>query len=131
MLNEEKIKLMTRMAAYEENEGKRSMQIGNYFRSDYIGLQVMKSVISATIAFVIVIAMYIFYDFESVMKEIYQVDLLATGKQILIAYVVFVGIYAVITYIIYAYRYTKAKKSLKKYYTHLTELSGFYDEIRR
>ena len=65
------------------------------------------------------------------MKEIYQVDLLATGKQILIAYVVFVGIYAVITYIIYAYRYTKAKKSLKKYYTHLTELSGFYDEIRR
>ena len=131
MLNEEKIKLMTRMAAYEENDGKRSMQIGNYFRSDYIGLQVMKSVISATIAFAIVIAMYIFYDFESVMKEIYQVDLLATGKQILIAYVVFVGIYAVITYIIYAYRYTKAKKSLKKYYTHLTELSGFYDEIRR
>lgn len=131
MLNEEKIKLMTRMAAYEENEGKRSMQIGNYFRSDYIGLQVMKSVISATIAFAIVIGMYIFYDFESVMKEIYQVDLLATGKQILIAYVVFVGIYAVITYIIYAYRYTKAKKSLKKYYTHLTELSGFYDEIRR
>ena len=131
MLNEEKIKLMTRMAAYEENEGKRSMQIGNYFRSDYIGLQVMKSVISATIAFAIVIGMYIFYEFESVMKEIYQVDLLATGKQILIAYVVFVGIYAVITYIIYAYRYTKAKKSLKKYYTHLTELSGFYDEIRR
>ena len=131
MLNEEKIKLMTRMAAYEENEGKRSMQIGNYFRSDYIGLQVMKSVISATIAFAIVIGMYIFYDFESVMKEIYQVDLLATGKQILIAYVVFVGIYAVITYMIYAYRYTKAKKSLKKYYTHLTELSGFYDEIRR
>ena len=131
MLNEEKIKLMTRMAAYEENEGKRSMQIGNYFRSDYIGLQVMKSVISATIAFAIVIGMYIFYDFESVMKEIYQVDLLATGKQILIAYVMFVGIYAVITYIIYAYRYTKAKKSLKKYYTHLTELSGFYDEIRR
>ena len=131
MLNEEKIKLMTRMAAYEENEGKRSMQIGNYFRSDYIGLQVMKSVISATIAFAIVIAMYIFYDFESVIKEIYQVDLLATGKQILIAYVVFVGSYAVITYIIYAYRYTKAKKSLKKYYTHLTELSGFYDEIRR
>ena len=131
MLNEEKIKLMTRMAAHEENEGKRSMQIGNYFRSDYIGLQVMKSVISATIAFAIVIAMYIFYDFESVMKEIYQVDLLATGKQILIAYVVFVGIYAVVTYIIYAYRYTKAKKSLKKYYTHLTELSGFYDEIRR
>lgn len=131
MLNEEKIKLMTRMASYEEHEGKRSMEIGNYFRSDYIGLQVMKSIICATIAFAVVVGMFIFYDFESVMKEIYQVDLLATGKQILIAYVVFVGIYAVISYIVYAYRYSRAKKSLRKYYTHLTELAGFYDDIKR
>ena len=36
MLNEEKIILMTQMASYEENEGKKNMAIGRYFRSDYI-----------------------------------------------------------------------------------------------
>ena len=54
MLNEERIKLMTKMAAYEADEGKKNVTIGNYFRGDYIGLQVIKSIISATIAFVIV-----------------------------------------------------------------------------
>ena len=54
MLNEERIKLMTKMAAYEADEGKKNVAIGNYFRGDYIGLQVIKSIISATIAFVIV-----------------------------------------------------------------------------
>ena len=34
MLNEEKIILMTQMASYEENEGKKNMAIGRYFRSD-------------------------------------------------------------------------------------------------
>ena len=36
MLNEERIKLMTKMACYEANEGKKNVAIGNYFRGDYI-----------------------------------------------------------------------------------------------
>ena len=55
MLNEDRIKLMTRMASYEENEGKRSMAIGKYFRSDYLSLQTIKSIISATLTFAIVL----------------------------------------------------------------------------
>lgn len=43
MLNEEKVILMTQMASYEENEGKKNMAIGRYFRSDYIAIQVLKS----------------------------------------------------------------------------------------
>ena len=52
------------MAAYEADEGKKNVAIGNYFRGDYIGLQVIKSIISATIAFVIVFGLFVFYDFE-------------------------------------------------------------------
>ncbi len=132
MLNEERIKLMTRMASYEENEGRHNMAIGNYFRSDYISLQVMKSIISATLTFGIVLGIYVFYHFESVMKEVYQVDLLETGRKLLLAYVIFTGIYTFICYLVYSYRYNRAKKSLKKYYAHLQELSELYeDDIRR
>ena len=59
MLNEERIKLMTKMASYEANEGKKNVSIGSYFRGDYIGLQVVKSVLNATVAFLIVFAMFI------------------------------------------------------------------------
>ena len=37
MLNEERVVLMTKMASYEANEGKKSLAIGSYFRSDYKG----------------------------------------------------------------------------------------------
>lgn len=128
MLNEERIKLMTKMAAYEEKERGHSLLAGNYFRSDYISLQLLRSVVSATAAFIIVLCLFAFYDFEIVMKEMYQVDLLQMGKSLLLAYIIFTGVYVVISYCVYSYRYSRAKKSLKKYYAHLHRLSDMYSE---
>lgn len=126
MLNEERIILMTKMASYEANEGRRNVAIGRYFRSDYIGWHVLKSIISATIAFVVVFAMYIFYDFEIFMMDIYKMDLLGFGKSVLKIYAIVVGAYAVISYFVYAYRYSRAHKSLRLYYMNLRKLSNMY-----
>ena len=127
MLNEEQIKLMTKMACYEANEGKKNVAIGNYFRGDYIGLQVIKSILSATIAFVILFAMFIFYDFEIFMTDIYKMDLFQFAKSVIIDYLIFTGVYALISYGVYTYRYTRAKKSLKMYYNNLKRLAYLYD----
>ena len=118
---------MTKMAAYEENEGKKYISIGSYFRSDYIGLQIIKSIICATIAYVILFGMYIFYDFEFFMQDLYKMDLLEFGRNVILYYFIFTLVYAVISYVVYSYRYHKAKKSLKKYYHHLKQLSAMYD----
>ena len=126
MLNEERVILMTKLASYEANDGKKNVAIGNYFRSDYIGWQVLKSIISATIAFVVVFAMYIFYDFEIFMLDIYKMDLLEFAKNVLLTYAGFVGGYAVLSYVVYAYRYSRARKSLRLYYANLKKLSYMY-----
>ena len=126
MLNEKRIILMTKMASYEANEGKRSLAIGSYFRSDYIGWQVLKSIISATIAFIVVFGMYIFYDFEVFMIDIYKMDLLEFAKRVLTLYLWTIGVYAVISYVVYTVRYSRATKSLKTYYMNLRKLSDMY-----
>lgn len=128
MLNEERIILMTKMASYEENEGKKNMAIGKYFRGDYIAIQVMKSVLCATIAYVICFALYIFYDFETFMQDIYKIDLVSFAKNTLLYYVVVVVAYGAISYGICSYRYAKAKKSLKCYYNNLKKLNSLYNE---
>ena len=127
MLNEERVKLMTRMASYESGEGKKSMNIGKYFRGDYISVQVLKSTINATIAFVICFALYLFYDLERFLQDIYDMDLLQFAKDVLLIYVVVVVGYGIISYLIYSSRYKKARKSLKTYYNNLRKLSGLYD----
>ena len=126
MLNEERIILMTKLASYEENEGRRNVGIGSYFRTDYIGWQVLKFIISATIVCVVALAMYIFYDFEVFMMDIYKMDLMEFAKQTLFLYLGAVGVYAVISYIIYTIRYNRAKKSLKLYYMNLRRLANMY-----
>lgn len=127
MLNEERVILMTKMASYEENEGKKNVNIGNYFRDDYISIQVLKSILCATIAYAIIFALFVFYDFETFMQDIYKMDLIDLGKNVLFYYAVTVVSYGVISYAIYSYRYTKAKKSLKRYYQNLKRLNSLYN----
>lgn len=128
MLNEERIKLMTKMASYEQREGRKNVSIGNYFRSDYISIQVLKALGSATIAFLIIFALYIFYDFEVFMQDIYKMDLFSFARNVLMYYVFFVAAYGVVAYLVCSSRYAKVKKSLKCYYQNLKKLNSLYNE---
>lgn len=128
MLNEERVILMTKMEAYAQNEGKKNMRIGKYFRGDYISLQILKAVISATIAYVICFALYILYDLENFLQDIYKMDIVAFIKNALLYYGITVVAYGIISYLVYAYRYARARKSLKDYYNHLKKLNSLYQE---
>lgn len=127
MINEEKVILMTKLASYETDNGKKDILVVNYFRSDYIGFQLLKSVIAATISFCALFAVYAFYNFEELMQDVYKMDLLGFGKNVVILYLCFVGGYGVISYIFYTARYAKAKKYLKNYHGNLRRLAGMYD----
>ncbi len=128
MLNEERIILMTKLASYESGEGKKCAATGSYFRSDYVGMQVVKSVICGTLAFLICFALYVLYDFETFMLEIYKMDLYVFAKKVLTVYGVTVAAFALLTYVVYSYRYSKAKKSLKNYYNNLKRLASLYEK---
>ena len=126
MVNEERIKLMTRMAAYEKEEHQKNKKIVSYFKKDYISMQMLKSVIAATISFGIMLGLYALYDFEVFMKEIYKMDLFDFAKSVIILYVIMLGIVLVITYVVSVYKYNRALQSTKIYYANLKKLSQLY-----
>lgn len=126
MFNGSRIKLMTKMAAFEKNEGKESMAIGTYFRGDYIGKEIIKSIVYGTIAFVIMFAMYIAYDFEFIMQDVYKMDILEFGRSVAGYYFKFIIGYAIVTYVVYALRYQKARRNLRAYYNNLKRLNSMY-----
>lgn len=128
MVNEDRIKLMTRMAAYEKEEHKKNKTIVSFFRSDYISMQMLKSIISTTIAFLIMFGLYVLYDFEVFMKEIYKMDMFEFAKNVIIIYLIFVGIFSVITYVVSLYQYNRALQSTRLYYANLKKMSRIYGE---
>ena len=119
---------MTKLASYESHRGKKDIAVIHYFRNDYIGFQVLKSVIAATISFLALFGIYVLYHFEELMQDIYKMDLLEFGKDVAILYLCTVGAYGIVSYIVYASRYSRAKKSLKNYYGSLKKLAGMYDK---
>lgn len=130
MLNEERVILMTQMASYENGEGRENVRIGNYFRSDYVTLEVLKGIVCSSLAFVIGFGVYLLCNFETIMQELYSMDLFAFAKNILRDYCYAVGAYSVLTYFISSWRYARAKKSLKCYYHNLKKLSSLYNEVQ-
>ena len=129
MLNEEKVILMTKMAAFIDREGKNNDAINSYFKSDYVAFNIIKSVISATIVFAVFIAAYVLYDFENVLSDLYNTEnLIATGRRWLIYYLLLVGVYSLASYVIYSYRYGKMRKSMKTYYGNLKKLARMYEK---
>lgn len=128
MLNEERVILMTRMAAYEQREGKENNAINSYFRSDYVGFQVLKSIISATVVYLILVAAYVMYHFSDVLQDVYNTDIAATARKYLVYYIALVAVYSVISYIIYSIRYRQMRKNMRAYYSCLKRLGRMYEK---
>ena len=43
MISKERVRHMTKLAAFEEREGKKYHKMTQYFRRDYVGLELIKS----------------------------------------------------------------------------------------
>ena len=119
--------LMTRMASFEDNEGKEAIRICNYFRSDYVCLNVLRAVVSATVSFFLVLALYVYYDIDRLLQEIYTMDLMAMGRKLVTAYVIFAGAFGIIAYVVYSFRFDWAKKHLNDYNYALRELQNMQE----
>ena len=126
MLNEEKIKIMNKLAMYEQGEGKKYLPVSRYYRSDYIGLALIKNFFLVTIGYCLILAGIAAYFGEYLVDNIHKMDLVAVGRNAVIGYVVVLVVFSVATYIQYSVKYHKAKKSVKEYYQDLTQLNKIY-----
>ena len=114
---------MTRLAAFAKREGKRNDAATSYFRGDYVGFEVLKSILYATVAYFILVGSYALYHLADILQDIYNTDLLETAKMLVTRYLFFVGVYAVITYIVFSVRYHRMRKRMKAYYGGLRRLT--------
>lgn len=122
MLNKKKIALMTKMAIYEQGEGKKSLPMSKYYRSDYISLRIINTTIVVTIAFFLVAALAVLVNVEKLLDELVSMDLMKIGKNVLIAYIVVIVFHVAMTYFVYSYRFKKYRKGLNEYNGRLKKL---------
>ena len=127
MLDVQKIKKMHKLAAYESGEGKQQLAISNYYRSDYIGLALIKNFFLTTVAYGLLLLGWAGYKSEYLMNNIHRMNLTLLVVGALGGYIILLVVYSVLTYIYCTVKYAKAQKGIQEYYKGLGQIKKIYD----
>lgn len=128
MLNFKKVRLMTKLAVYEKKDGKEDIYLSKYYKNDYVRLQILKSIISATIGYGLVIVMIAFYRMEYLIKNAVILDYKMVGTYILGFYLITITIYGLGSIVVYSRKYDASRKKLSRYFRLLKRLEKIYKE---
>ena len=128
MLNEEKIKSMTKAAAYEKGPEKENIEINHYFRSDYLGLQLIKAALAYIVAFGLLVMIWFMMGTEELMLQLTHADYLQRLFKIMVLlFGVGLIVYEIIVYIYYSWKYRRTMESVDEYQKHLKDINKFYE----
>jgi hypothetical protein len=117
---------MTKMAIYEQGKGKKQLPICQYFRKDYVSLQMIKMFVYSTLAFGILFALTILYDLDNWMEKFAKLNYIKFGTSVVICYLIYEVVFQLIAVIVFNRSYTKARKGAKQYLGKLKKVEKLY-----
>lgn len=123
MLNEDKIRIMSRCAMYEKAEGKEDIAINHYFRGDYIRLNTLKTLIGVTIGYILCVGIYMVLNAQNYMENILKMNLFGLLKGFLAVYVIVLIVFGIISVLFYGWKYADAHQRIAGYYEDLQTLN--------
>ena len=104
MLNEEKIRLMTRLTVYEEGLGVKDERTAELFQNDYVLSGLIGSFVAGTLAWGVCAAVYCGYFFEEIFFSVYENKLDSYLRLALTSYIIFILCFLVVTFLVYYWR---------------------------
>lgn len=126
MINEQRVRLETRMSVYEHQNGRTDGRVNTYFRWDYIASQFLHTFVCTTVAYILLLIVLGFYHFEQLMLSIYNMNLASAAALVLAGYFIFLAVSLAVTFFVYSWRYRKARKRIGRYYRDLQQLEESY-----
>ena len=127
MLNERKVRLMTRLAMYESKEGDKDLKISTYHRKDYTSFQTIITILWVTVGYALIVGSLAFIFLDTIMNNLDITALIMLGIVIVAAYLVLIIGYAWGSSKFYGKKYDEARKRMKIYNHDLTRLNKMYE----
>ena len=131
MLDKRKIELMTRLAFYEQTDGKNDFKVSEFYRKDYTSLHTICSVLWVTVGYLCVIGIVVLMVLEDILENLSNSLIVMLGGMVLLGYISLVIVYAIITNHIYDEKHRDARQRVKKYNHNLTRLLRMYEKENR
>lgn len=131
MLNNRRIRIMTKLTTYEQKEGKEDIHLSKYYKSDYVRLQILKTILASTMGYLLLLVIIAIYKAEFLIENAVTLDYKALFSVILGYYIIILTISIIVTLIGYSIKYDRSRKHLEVYYRMLKKLRLMYKEEDR
>lgn len=128
MLNEERIKVMVKLAAYESKEGAEDFKISSYYKKDYVSIHRWYTIIWVTAAYLMMTVLGILVFVDQILEGLTVTKLIFLAALILAGYVIMLILYAVAAGKVYRKKHTQARQRVKNYSHNLLVLGKLYEK---
>lgn len=126
MVDVQKVKVMTWLAAFEQRESDRALKIVKYYRRDYVCMELLKSLMCCTIGYGLLVLCLGFYQMEYLLGNAMQLDYVSIIEKLFAGYIAIIVCNCVIGIFSYNAKFSKAKRKVKEYDKTLHLLRQLY-----
>lgn len=131
MLNENKVKVMTKMAMYENGHGAEDKKIGSYYKRDYVSFKTLISILWMTVGYFLIVALGGCLFLDEILKRLTIDYMIMVAIAIVVLYLAILLLYIIGANQFYKKKYSDARMRLKKYNQYLTRLNRMYEKEKR
>ena len=131
MVNRDRVRTMTRLAIYEEGQGIQDDKMNGYFKNDYIVSHLVRSFVSGTIAFLLIVVMYCCYYYDTLLIRVFENRISGIVTTAVTLYAAFMIFFLAVTFFVYRWRFNATRGRLNRYRRRLEHLKESYDREDR
>lgn len=128
MLDKRKIRLMTRMALYEQGEGAEDMKISAYYKKDYVSMKMIATFIWTTIGYACAMLLILAWGMTGWMEKLNFSLLLMLAGVVILGYLALLIITLLVTSRICGRKHRDARMRMKRYNHGLLQLMKMYEK---
>jgi len=126
VVNEEKTRIMIKVARHELELGEKIINEGGYYKSDYVRLHTLSVVFNFSFVYVLVLVLFALYNIDYIFLNFVTVNYVKLFIEIFVPYISIIIICALVSNIYYTDQYRKDREKIKEYYSELKRLEKYY-----
>ncbi len=127
MIDQTKVRMMTKCSLYENHEGKKDLKINRWKQTTYVSMKVLESLVCITLAYAMGACLYFLRYFSRILMDGLKV-LKTPAMYVGLIYVVLLAAGSVGLYLFYSEQYRAAHRRIMKYDRELGRLERYLEE---
>ena len=126
MIDKKRLCLMIGLARFEKKHVDGSFRISRYYQNDYTAFALIRNLLLSTIAYILLFGVLVLANMDTFLSRLNSADIRPVIAVLIVSYVIFVGIYSVIAYILARIRYVRMQGDMEEYERALARLGRMY-----